>query len=322
MKKFAVVMSGALLLASASASAEFYLGGKVGKSWLDDECTALTNDCDDDSMTAGVIAGYEFFDFLSLEAGYDYLGEFTADGLADEKVKAFTFAPKLNLPLTEDVSLYGKLGGARVEYGNKDDKSYLGAIGVEIQSDNNFAVRIEYQRLTDVNNDLVKAAVNSATLGLAYKFGANESQPEEAVVIEEKVVEETVTEEVVVTPVVKTFETKLVDSGSFELNSTKLKPESQSTLDELVAFMNQYPQANVEVTGYTDSTGAAAYNQTLSEKRAQSVADVLINEGIESRRITVRGEGENNPIASNETREGREQNRRVEIVVPAFEYQQ
>lgn len=76
--------------------------------------------------------------------------------------------------------------------------------------------------------------------------------------------------------------------------------------------MNQYPQSNVEVTGYTDSTGVAAYNQTLSEKRAQSVVDVLINEGIESRRITVRGEGENNPIASNETREGREQNRRVD----------
>lgn len=322
MKKLAVVMSGALLLASASANAEFYLGGKVGKSWLDDACTALTSNCDDDSMAAGVIAGYEFFDMLSLEAGYDYLGEFTADGLADEKVKAFTIAPKLNLPLTEDISVYGKLGGARVEYGNKDDNSYLGAIGFEIESDDNFAVRIEYQRLTDVNNDLVKAAVNSATLGLVYKFGGSEPQQEEAVVIEEKVVEETVVEEVVVTPVVKTFETKLVDSGSFALNSSELKEESKSILDELVQFMNQYPQANVEITGYTDSSGAAAYNQKLSEKRAQSVANVLESEGIDSSRITVSGEGENNPIASNETREGREQNRRVEIVVPAFEYQE
>lgn len=320
MKKFAVVISGALLLVSASANAEFYLGGKVGKSWLDEACTSLTSDCDEDSRTVGVIAGYEFFDLLSLEAGYDYLGEFTGDGLADEKVKAFTIAPKLNLPLTEDISIYGKVGGARVEYGGKDDNSYLGALGFEFQSHSNITVRVEYQRLTDVNNELVKAAVNSATLGLVYKFGSSEAQQEEVVVIEEKVVEETVVEEV--TPVTKTFETKVVDSGSFELNSSQLKPQSKSMLDELVQFMNKYPQSSVEITGYTDSSGAAEYNQVLSEKRAQSVADILHNEGIESRRIAVRGEGENNPVASNDTREGREQNRRVEVVVPAFEYQE
>ncbi|RTZ16199.1 OmpA family protein [Vibrio aquaticus] len=321
MKKLAAVISGVLMLGSAGANAEFYLGGKVGKSWLDDACTSATTNCDDESFAAGVFAGYEFLDFLSLEGGYDYFGDHTADGLNDEKVTAFTLAPKLNIPFNDDLSLYGKFGGAYVDYGNKNDSSYLGAIGLELESHKNVTVRLEYQRLTDVNNDLVRAAVNSATLGFVYKFGNNEqaqSEPVQEVMVVEEVVEETV----VVTPVVKTFETKLVDSGSFELNSTELKEESKVLLDELVQFMEQYPQATVEVTGYTDSSGAASYNQMLSEKRAQSVANTLEEKGIEASRIAVSGEGENNPIASNETREGRAQNRRVEIVVPAFEYQE
>ncbi|MEX0333537.1 OmpA family protein [Vibrio tubiashii] len=322
MKKLAVVISSALALASMNANADFYLGGKVGKSWLDDACTSITANCDDDSMAAGVLAGYQFMDYLSLEAGYDYLGEFTADGLADDKVKAFTIAPKLNLSLTEDIFLYGKFGGARVDYGNKNDNSFLGAVGFEVDSHKNVSIRLEYQRLTDVNNDYVRAAVNSATLGFVYKFGASEPLASEPYVAEEKVVEEVVVEEaVVVTPVLKTFETKVVDSGAFALNSAELKPESLPMLEELVQFMKQYPQSNVEITGYTDSSGAAAYNQKLSEKRAKSIESALLNAGVDSSRITAKGEGENNPIASNDTVEGRAQNRRVEIIVPAFEYE-
>ncbi|AIW19606.1 OmpA family protein [Vibrio coralliilyticus] len=320
MKKLAVVISSTLALASINANANFYLGGKVGKSWLDDACTSITANCDDDSISAGVLGGYEFMDYLSLEAGYDYLGEFTADGLADEKVKAFTIAPKLNLPLTEGALLYGKFGGARVDYGSKNDNSFLGAVGLELESYKNVTVRLEYQRLTDVNNDLVKAAVNSASLGLVYKFGGSD-EPAAQPVQEELMVEEVVEEEVVVEPIVKTFETKVVDSSSFALNSAELKPESKAMLAELVAFMTEFPQSTVEVVGYTDSSGAASYNQKLSERRAQSVADALEEQGIDASRISARGEGENNPIASNETQQGREQNRRVEIMVPAFEYE-
>lgn len=321
MKKLAVIISSALAVASMNANAEFYLGGKAGFSWLDDACTSTTLNCDDESIAAGVLAGYQFMDYLSLEAGYDYLGEYSAAGLNSDKVTAFTIAPKLNLPLNDTVSLYGKFGGARVDYGNKNDNSFLGAVGLELDSHKNVTVRLEYQRLTDVNNDIVRAAVNSATLGFVYKFGASEQPQAQPYVAEEKVVEEVVEEVVVVTPVIKTFETKVVDSGAFALNSTELKPESKPILAELVQFMQQYPQSNVEITGYTDSSGAAAYNQTLSEKRAQSVANALLDEGIDSSRITAKGEGENNPIASNKTREGRAQNRRVEIVVPAFEYE-
>ncbi|KGY13451.1 membrane protein [Vibrio tubiashii] len=322
MKKLAVIISSTLTVVSINANAEFYLGGKVGKSWLDDACLSTTLGCDDDSTAAGVIAGYQFMDYLSLEAGYDYLGEFTAEGLSDDKVNAFTLAPKLDFSITEMVSIYGKLGGAYVDYGSKDDMSFLGAIGMEVEAYKDLNFRLEYQHLTDVNNDRVRAAVDTATIGFVYKFGANEQTEAEPYVAEEKVVEETVVAEpVAATPVLKTFETQVVDSGAFALNSTELKPESKPMLDELVQFMNKFPQSRVEITGYTDSSGAASYNQALSEKRAQTIADVLREEGIDSSRITAKGEGEDKPIASNDTREGRAKNRRVEVVVPAFEYE-
>lgn len=323
MKKLAVVISSTLLLSSTFASANAYLGGKVGKTWLDDACKFTATGCEDDSASGGLFAGYDFNDYIALEVGYDYLGKFTGDGIADDKMTAFTIAPKVSFPITDAASLYGKFGGARVEYGNKDDNSYLGALGVAYKVTDNLVTQLEYQRLTDVNNDIVKVAADTATLGLAYKFGSNSEPTPEPVqeVMVEEVVEEVVEEPVMVTPVLKTYSAK-VDSGNFALNSAELKAETQTLLSELVQFMDQYPQAVVNITGYTDSTGAAEYNQQLSERRAQAVADAVITQGVDSSRVTVSGGGESNPIASNETREGRAANRRVELEVPQFEYQE
>lgn len=316
MKKLAVVISATLFMAANAASAAPYLGVKAGYSWLNDECmTGLS--CDDDSGSAGIFGGYEFNDFLALEAGYDYLGKFTGAGLPDDSVDAFTLAPKLTFGVTDAIDIYGKFGGAYVNYGNESDESFLGALGLEFDVMENGSVRVEYQALTDINNDVVRAFANTASIGFAYSFGGNdEAQPEP--VVEEEVMVEEVVETVVMT---KTFEATLLDTETFELNSSKLKPESAGKLDELVQVLTDFPQSEVEIVGHTDSSGAADYNQMLSEKRAQSVAAVLADRGVDPNRISVSGEGESNPIASNETREGRAQNRRVDITVPEFEYQ-
>lgn len=325
MNKLAVIISSTLVLASMSANANFYVGGKVGKSWLDDACTSLTADCDDDSLTLGLLGGYEFYDWFALEAGYDYLGEFTVDGVDNDTVSAWTLAPKFTWHFSESAGLYAKVGAARVDYASANDTTFLGAIGFEFFVSNPLSVRLEYQQLTDVGGNWTDASAHSATLGFVYSFGANQQATTEPYIAEEPMVEEVVeevVEEAVVAPVVKIFEAKVIDSGAFEINSSELKPESLPVFDELVSFMKQFPQSMVEVTGYTDSSGAAAYNQKLSEKRAQSAADVLVEQGIDRSRITVSGEGENNPIASNDTPQGRVKNRRVEIIVPAFEYQE
>lgn len=101
----------------------------------------------------------------------------------------------------------------------------------------------------------------------------------------------------------------------FDFDKSTLRPESRQTLDEATEVLRQYPDIRVEVAGHTDSIGSDQYNQGLSERRAQAVYDYLVGNGIDSGRLNARGYGENSPIADNATREGRQRNRRVELVV-------
>jgi outer membrane protein OmpA-like peptidoglycan-associated protein len=104
---------------------------------------------------------------------------------------------------------------------------------------------------------------------------------------------------------------------TFPVDSSAIQPQFRSTLDGVAQTLVSYNQTYIDVLGHTDSTGSDAYNQALSERRAQSVADYLSMHGVARARMGIRGFGETQPIASNETEEGRSQNRRVEIkVVP------
>jgi len=96
-----------------------------------------------------------------------------------------------------------------------------------------------------------------------------------------------------------------------------VKPEFRNTLNDVASTLVQYESTYIDVYGHTDSTGSDAYNQTLSERRAQSVASYLSTRGVQSARLATRGFGESQPVASNTTEDGRAQNRRVEIrIVP------
>ena len=101
----------------------------------------------------------------------------------------------------------------------------------------------------------------------------------------------------------------------FDVNSTELKPGSQGKLREVAGVLQKYPHSDLEVAGHTDSQGEAEYNQRLSEKRAEAVKNFLAAEGIDSPRIKARGYGETMPVASNDTTEGRQMNRRVELKI-------
>jgi outer membrane protein OmpA-like peptidoglycan-associated protein len=99
----------------------------------------------------------------------------------------------------------------------------------------------------------------------------------------------------------------------FDTGKASLKTESVSVFVDIIRILNEYPNANFTVEGHTDSVGSEKLNQSLSEKRANSVRDFLVQEGIGAARLTAIGYGEAKPIASNNTRAGRTQNRRVEI---------
>ncbi|MCG6885175.1 MAG: OmpA family protein [Silicimonas sp.] len=101
----------------------------------------------------------------------------------------------------------------------------------------------------------------------------------------------------------------------FATDSASLNPTLRSDLRVLARSLNKYPQSIVTVTGHTDNTGSAAYNQDLSERRAASVARVLLRNDVSGARVRTVGAGESRPIATNQTAEGRQQNRRVDITI-------
>jgi len=102
---------------------------------------------------------------------------------------------------------------------------------------------------------------------------------------------------------------------TFATNSSDISSSFYPVLDSVALVINEFEKTYVDVVGHTDSTGAADYNQRLSERRAQSVSDYLRSRDVLPQRLLVRGMGASSPIASNDTPQGRQQNRRVEIVL-------
>jgi outer membrane protein OmpA-like peptidoglycan-associated protein len=101
----------------------------------------------------------------------------------------------------------------------------------------------------------------------------------------------------------------------FDTDSDRIKPESKPTLDSLIAAAKDNAAWKLRIEGHTDNTGGAAYNQTLSQKRAESVKAYLVTAGIAAARLESAGLGATQPVASNDTTAGRSQNRRVEVVL-------
>ncbi|MCI4646104.1 MAG: OmpA family protein [Hyphomonadaceae bacterium] len=105
---------------------------------------------------------------------------------------------------------------------------------------------------------------------------------------------------------------------SFAFDSANLGPVTDARLGALAAFMSEYPDAGLEVIGHTDSTGPDGVNQALSEARARKVVDFLTSAGVDVSRLSMSGKGEAEPIADNNTRAGRAQNRRVDFVISSL----
>ncbi len=106
---------------------------------------------------------------------------------------------------------------------------------------------------------------------------------------------------------------KLPSGISFDFNSAAVKPQFRPALDQVAQTLASYQSTFIDISGHTDSIGTDAVNQRLSEQRAQAVADYLSYQGVNRARLATRGFGKQFPIASNDTEEGRAQNRRVEI---------
>ncbi|TIH09179.1 OmpA family protein [Pseudomonas leptonychotis] len=152
-------------------------------------------------------------------------------------------------------------------------------------------------------------AVVGAGMAAAYCW-VHGASDEQVVMVEE------VVEEVVVAEPAEAVRVEL--DVKFDFDKAQVKPESYGDIKNLADFLTQYPQTTTVVEGHTDSVGGDAYNQTLSERRANAVRDVLVNQyGVGSDRVNAVGYGESRPVADNASADGRAVNRRVEAEVEA-----
>ena len=107
--------------------------------------------------------------------------------------------------------------------------------------------------------------------------------------------------------------TYVIQDVNFDFDKSNLKSRATDTLDRVAAELRRQPEIRYEVAGFTDSVGSDDYNQGLSERRADSVRNYLIDHGVSAGQLTANGYSESSPIASNTNADGRAQNRRVEV---------
>ena len=266
MKKTAIAIAVALAGFATVAQAApkdntWYTGAKLGWSQYHD--TGFINNngpTHENQLGAGAFGGYQVNPYVGFEMGYDWLGRMPYKGSVE-----------LGYPITDDLDIYTRLGGMvwRADtksnvYGKNHDTgvSPVFAGGVEYAITPEIATRLEYQwtnNIGDAHTIGTRPDNGMLRLGVSYRFVL------------------------------------------FNFNKATLKPEGQAALDQLYSQLSNLDpkDGSVVVLGYTDRIGSDAYNQGLSERRAQSVVDYLISKGIPADKISARGMGESNPVTGN-----------------------
>lgn len=324
MKKSSITASllVAIMGAASAQASEFegaYIGGKIGINSTDmtsvDRKSVVTGggelgyNWDVNSLLLGVSGFYDF------NAKKNHVGTGVAPATVNYGSQVFGADLKLGLPSGMWMP-YAKVGYARVDgrgdaYASviSDNDVHFGA-GVEYKFMPHLSVAGEWTRNVG-KNGATELQNNNFTLGLNYYFGSPPAPAPVAMREEPKPAPVAAPKEVVKT--IFTDKPVTIEGANFDTGSAVLKPSAHAKLNEVVDFAVKYPDADLAITGYTDSRGSDAMNQALSEKRAEAVKAYLIENGVASDRITTRGEGEANPIGDNETAQGRAMNRRVEI---------
>ena len=272
----------------------------------------------DDGLTGGLGIGYNISEHLGVEAAINYVdtGFEHASRLDDKDVSVYLYRLDLLYHLMPESSIvpYLAAGAGGITYDPREK-------GIDTNTDfvANYGIGLKYFIMPTVAlrgdvrhvigcNECETSNNLLYTIGLAYALGGKEVPPPAPEV-----------KEVVVPPPPPPAPkeeqgTYIFRNIYFDFNKANLKEESLPILDEVVGLLKAKPDMKMEIQGHTDSKGTAAYNLKLSERRAASVKDYLVKNGIESNRLTTKGYGLTKPVATNATEEGRAKNRRVEFV--------
>ncbi len=350
----ALLLGTGLISAKAQAGFDYdetYAGASIGLSRLTPSTSDSVYNNEDESGTGfGLFAGYRLEDDLSLELQYSDLGEAVLkDGTTDEEASfgysvlgamlhwypwQTSWNGKDTLNAYLEAGLVSVSTDSSVDY-NKEASMSLGlGVGIEYSFADTWAARISGQTFTR----------DAHYLGLSFmkRFGSTAPVPVKRPVVKPAPVAKP---KPIAAPVVimadsdndgivddiddcpdtpdgmsvnhrgcSVLDARL-DGVYFASGSSELTTGATRVLDQVIDTLFDYPDARIEIGAYTDSLGAAAANQRLSERRANAVMQYLIDMGVRPTRLEARGYGEEDPIASNDTPQGRAQNRRVEIRV-------
>jgi len=321
MKKTAIAIAVALAGFATVAQAApkdntWYTGAKLGWSQYHDtgfdgngyDNGIGSGPTHENQLGAGAFAGYQVNPYVGFEIGYDWLGRMEYKGQPENgalKAQGIQLTTKLSYPVTDDLDVYTRLGGMvwradatavnaeGVRLKDHDTGvSPLAAGGVEWAVTRDIATRLEYQwtnNIGDRNTVGTRPDNGMLSVGVSYRFGQEEAPAP------------VVAPAPAPAPEVQTKHFTLKSDVLFNFNKATLKPEGQQALDQMYSQLSNLDpkDGSVVVLGYTDRIGSDAYNQGLSEKRAQSVVDYLVSKGIPSNKISARGMGESNPVTGN-----------------------
>ena len=276
----------------------------------------------EDGFNPGARIGYFLTDDLSLNLSYDKTNHTRSnDGTGSQKIKGDTTSLVAQYhfgqagvdslrPYVEGGVGHQSRGNVRADgHSGRDQTTQLIAgTGVKYYFTNNLYARAGVEADYALDNGKWDY---SALVGLGVNFGGNAGAVAPAPTpapAPEPVPEPEA-------PVAQVVRVEL--DVKFDFDKAVVKPNSYGDVKNLADFMAQYPATNVEVAGHTDSVGPDAYNQKLSQRRADAVKQVLVKDGVAPSRVTAVGYGESRPVADNATEAGRAVNRRVEASVEA-----
>ena len=294
----------------------FYFGGRAGWVTYQDACGSSVDDCKDDTLGYGLYGGYQFNTWSAVEGGVTAYGSPNAsysEGDLSAEVNGGELALKLSYPLSERLGVFSRLGGAYQvidkstsmtsdSVGSKQLDAFA-SLGIDYRLSQNWSLRGEYQLIDGIGDGVIgQSDLHFMSLGLTYHF--NQVTP---AAIETIPTAQPTPHRVMAPPSIPLSAAPLFDFDSFTLNHN-------TGLELLADHLAHYPKGKVRIVGHTDNVGTSTYNQILSEKRAQSVANYLKRLGVSESRLLVVGMGESSPVASNDTAFGRAQNRRVEVI--------
>jgi outer membrane protein OmpA-like peptidoglycan-associated protein len=286
-------------------------------------------------ISGGPFVGYMWNDYLGLQANLSVAGQepdnFPRRGFRKENqwttLLGYTIGPRAQIPLGENVELYGTVqgGGFTGLSGRLTQTSpgFLAGGGVDYYLTDHVAVGVfgRWHRAYQSPRPTFLAGLAAEDQGpsdarwavgginVKYRFNAPSAPPPPPP-------PPVVAQAPPPPPPPPPAKKKIVLRGvNFDFDKATIRPDAARILDEAVETLRAEPDVDVLIVGHTDSVGSESYNLRLSERRARAVRDYLVRKGISAARLRVKGMGEAEPVASNDTPEGRAQNRRVELLV-------